>query len=320
MPANDDPILPEYWGAIEPVWTSDTPVDADTRRYINVPQTSLYGDPLYGKPRGVKFDQGLVGWVRASLFSAATGAPLVVDIGGYSTDPSIDVRIVEASGVDPRVYEPDAPAELAADGASIAFEVPPEVSNVSGVYRAQMRVVDGNGVERCRDEFWLYVDRGFWTTDGSVPTDSGPPTFAEIRTSLRDHPAANRLLGDYEYDPAEIGWGVVSAVQRFNNELPPLPRNYLLTTTNIPGEWRRQILNGSLSYLMETAASYFRRGHLPYAAGNLAIDDLAKDKEYQQACRELREDFVRWIRLARTAISISGSHGSVSSGHPNAIR
>jgi len=319
VPENTDPVLPEYFGSIEPVWVPDPTDTAPDRRYVDVPTTRLYGDPLYGKPRGVRFDQGLVGWARSQLFSAATGAPLVIDVGAYSLPPTVAVRIIEASGADPTVYEPDEAAELAADGRSVAFAVPPEVADAAGVYRAMLRVVDAGGIERARDEFWLCVDRGLWTTTGDIPNDVGPPTFAEVRTVLRDHPAANRLLGDYEFDPAEIGMAVVSAVQLFNNSMPPLPPCWLQTTRRMPGPWRRHMLNGTLAYLMETAAAYFRRGHLPYSAGNLAVDDLNKDRDYTAALQALKAEFQQWVRLTRTSISVGAAWGTLGSNYPNSI-
>lgn len=286
------------------------------RRYIDVATTQLYGDSLSGKPRGVRYDQGLTAWARLPLTSPTTGGPLVIDVGLYSTAPTVDVRIVEASGMDPRVYEPDEDAELSSDGRSIVFLVPPEVSNTAGVYRAQARVVDENSVERARDEVWLYVDRGFWTTTGDTPSDNGPPTFAEVRTALRDHPAANRLLGSYEFDAAEIGQAVVSAVGRFNTELPPLPKAYAMSTIRMPSGWRRQFLNATVSYLLETGANYFRRGHLPYSSGGLVIDDLAREKDYLAEAMRLRDEFVRWVKLTRTSISMAAAWGSTGSGLP----
>ena len=287
-----------------------------TRRYIDVRTTQLYNDPLYGKYRGVRFDQGLTAWVRLPLFSGQTGAPQVINVGAYSSSPFVYVRIKENTGVENTTYEPDVSAELSSDGRSIAFLVPPEVADNAGIYRAQARVVDENDVEQARDEVFIYVDRGMWLTDGSTTSDYGPPTFSEVRTAIRDHPGANRLLGDYEFDPAEIGQAVTSAVQEFNNGFPPLPMSMVYTTKTFPRFWRRQLLNGALAYLFETAATYFRRGHLPYNASGLAVDDLAKDKDYQMAVRELRAVYAQWIKTTRAAISVNAAYGSLSSGAP----
>jgi len=311
MAESSDNLLDDFFGPLNPTW-DPTP----SRRVITVATSKLYDDPLYGKTRGVKYDQGLTAWVKLPLTSETTGAPVTIALGNYSSAPVVDVRIREASGADPRVYEPDVPAELADSGTAVMFAVPPEVANMSGVFRAQIRVVDAQSIEKTRDEFWIYVDRGLWTTTGDMPQDIGPPTFSEVRTAMRDHPVANRLLAEYEFDPAEIGMAVVSAVQRFNGELPPLPRQFLMSTINLPGAWRRQLLNGTLSYLFETAATYFRRGDLPYNSGGLAVNDLAKNKDYQQAIDRLREEFLRWIKLTRMSINLAAAHGSVGSGFP----
>jgi hypothetical protein len=310
---DDDQLLEDYFGGLEPVWTGDSPVTT-ARRTVTVPVTKLYGDPLYGKPRGVRIDQGTSSWIRLVLISP-TGGPAVINVGAYSSPPTIAVRYREATGLSNCIYEPDEAdiPELASDGKSISFPVPDEVRDRAGVYRAQLRICTADGDEVARDEVTVLVDRGFWLSDGAAPSsDRGPPTMAEVRTALRDHPGANRLLGDYEFDAAEIGQSIVSGVQTFMNGFPPLPLK--VDTITWPSQWRRQLLDGTTAYLFETAASYLRRGNLPYTAGGLTIDDLKKEPEYLQAAMMYRQRFAEWIKSTRTAISLDAAWGSVSSG------
>lgn len=312
---SDDELLSDYFGPLDPAWTSDSS-DTTSRRTVTVPVTKLYNDPLYGKSRGVRIDIGTNAWIRLVLF-APTGAPAVINVGPYSSPPTIAVRYREATGQVPTMYEPEAAdvPELAADGRSVSFAVPDEVRNRPGVYRAQVRVCSAEGAEVARDEVAVLVDRGFWLADGTAPSDDrGPPTVAEIRTSLRDHPGANRLLGDYEFDAAEVGQAVVSAVLDFVTAFPPASFRPVLDTTTWPAVWRRQLLDGSLAYLFETAAAYCRRGNLPYTAGGLTIDDLKKEPEYLQAAMVYRKRYADWVKSTRTAYSLSAGWGSVSSG------
>lgn len=312
----DDELLGEYFGPLEPSWTEDAPATT-SRRVVTILVTKLYNDPLYGKLRGVRVDQGTSAWIRMVLTSP-TGGPVIINVGPYSSPPVIAVRYREATGQSPCTFEPESTdvPELAADGKSIAFAIPDEVRNLAGVYRAQVRLCDADGNEIMRDETTVLVERGFWLADGSAPSnDRGPPTVAEVRTALRDHPGANRLLGDYEFDPAEIGQAMVSAVQQFMTAFPPLPIK--VNTVTWPSEWRRPWLDGILAYLFETAASYCRRGNLPYTAGGMTIDDLKKEPEYLQAAQIYRQRFAEWTKTTRTALSLRAAWGSISSGLVN---
>ena len=279
--------------------------------YVEAQTTQLYGDPLYGKPRGVRVEQGTTSWVSLPLRDPATGGPLVVAVGGYSTAPVAVARYREAVGANPTVFEVTN-ADLAADGTAARFEVPTEVADVPGVYRAQVRLT-ADAAEIAREEVLVLVDRGLFLTDGSAPSnDRGPPTFAEVRTALRDHPGANRLLGDFEFDPAEVGHALVAAVAAFNAEFPVLPR--LWTTIDFPVAARRPWIDGALGYLFETAAHYHRRGHLPYAAAGLSVDDLAKEKDYFAAAQFYQQRFVRWCRITHARVSHAAAWGTLGSG------
>jgi hypothetical protein len=227
----------------------------------------------------------------------------------------VTIKTIECAIVDKAWQNGWLKPEIAPAKTGKKVAVPDEVRNRPGVYRAQVRVCSAEGAEVARDEVAVLVDRGFWLADGTAPSDDrGPPTVAEIRTSLRDHPGANRLLGDYEFDAAEVGQAIVSAVLDFVTAFPPTSFRPALDTTTWPAAWRRQLLDGSLAYLFETAAAYCRRGNLPYTAGGLTIDDLKKEPEYLQAAMLYRKRYADWVKTTRTAYSLSAGWGSVSSG------
>lgn len=291
-------------------------------RVIDVQTVRLYDDPLYGKPMGVRVDQGSTPTLRVPLTSDQSGAPAVVALGNYSITPVVAARFRESTGGCSTVHEAvDCTLELTADQTAahaVNIPLPVAMGDLPGVFRGQfsLRTADTNE-ERLRNEFWVLVERGFWTVEGAAPSaDRGPPTLAEVRLSVRDHPGANRLLGDYEFDPAEVGFALTSAVQTYNNEFPPLPHQYRLTTINFPGCWRRQLLTGTLAYLFETARAYHRRGHLPYSAGGMSFDDLAKEKDYAAAADQCRQEYVRWVKTQRAKISMDAAWGSLGSGYP----
>jgi hypothetical protein len=307
MPSDDQ----EFFGPLDPVWLGDSDYGP---RYIDVSTTRLYRDALYGKPRAVVVDQGISNAVlRVPLFSDS-GSPLVIDVGSYSVAPTAAARYREAAGNASSVT--DAEATLSSDGTTVGVELPTAVADVPGVYTVQFRVLDGGGYERARNELWVYVNRGLWLSDGSPGVDVGLPTIREVRNAVRDHPGANRLLGDYEFDAAEVASALVSAIQSFNNETPPIDRCF--NTTSWPVGWRRALIDGALAYLFETASDYHRRGELPYSAAGVSINDLSKSPSYIQAAEAYRKRFSRWVIMTKSKISLSQGWGSLGSGYPGA--
>lgn len=301
----------QFFGPPSPVWTED-PVTG--RIYAVVQITKLYGDSLYGRQPGIRLDQGSPVWLKVPMYDQGTGAPLKVTAGQYSTPPTVACRYREASGLDQRIFEPtgaDAVAAVDDTGRFLLLPVPANVVDLPGVYTAQASVRDGAGLERVRNQLTVVVDRGLFLSDGAPPDDRGPPTVAEVRTALRDHPAANRLLGEYEFDAAEIGAGIVSAVQAFHTASPPIP--WRIPTTGWPSGARRQLLDGIMAYLFETAMNYHRRGHLPYSAGGLTVDDLAKEKDYMAAVQFYRDRFDKWAAMTRAKANMAAGWGSLAS-------
>lgn len=308
--AVDDQTLDEAFGTLDPRWVSDDTQDPATR-YIDVRVTRLYQDYLYGKPRGVVVDQGTAtAKLRASLFSPTTGAPIIVQTGPYATAPVVGARYREASGF--AATSLDAAGVLSNDGRTVAIDLPSVVVDLPGVHTLQFRIVDGGGIERVRNEVWVYVDRGLWGSDGGTPMESGALTTAEIRNAIRDHPGANRLLGEFEFDAAEIAMAVVASVQTFNAEFPPMPTK--VSTVNWPVEWRWQLMDGVLSRMFDVAVAYHRRGMLPYSAGNVSINDLQKEMPYLQASQLYGQRFTKWCKFIRTSLSMRGGFASLGSG------
>jgi hypothetical protein len=205
-------------------------------------------------------------------------------------------------------------AQLSAVPDPVLFPVPPEVMDGPGVYTCQARVVAADGGEAARESCFLIVDRGLWAVDGNATDDRGPPTTRELRLAARDHPGANRLLANYDFDYGEIAQSIVAAVQDFNTAMPIVPG--ALSTTTWPTVWRRQLMEGCLAHLFRVLAHYYRRSDLPYSAGGLTIADLSKEKQALQASEMLRQDFLQFCRFQKTRASISAGWGSTSSGWP----
>lgn len=123
----------------------------------------------------------------------------------------------------------------------------------------------------------------------------------DVRFWLRDNdPEANRLLDDYEYSPEEVRQSLTYA-QDYWNETPP----YIGNIDYDRNPFRFHLLQGTVANLLFIAANSYRRNHLSYNAGGLAVDDSDKAQAYEQAGARIWEDYKRWVRLNKRAINAS---------------
>lgn len=131
---------------------------------------------------------------------------------------------------------------------------------------------------------------------------NGNDTFLvenDIRFWLRDNePELNTLLDDYEFSPEEIRQALTYA-QDYWNETPPYIGNMDYDRT----PFRFQLLQGTVGNLLFMAANRYRRNHLQYQAGGLAVDDNNKAQEYDAAGARLWEQYKQWVRMNKRTIN-----------------
>lgn len=275
---------------------------------------ALCPPPLYTATYGEVFDQqlrpsrpaaiirsGTPAAVRLDLFSV-NRRPGVVQLTGYCGSANTAAIFAEAVCGQPIA----AAATLSDDGTYVTAELPAEVYNAPGVYEVEARVQDAAGADRAFSRALVYVE-----PSGFGGWRNGPPPLDDIRWAIRDYPAANKLLGDYQFSDAEVSLAIVQAVRRFNMA-PPLSTLEVRTTT-----WPRQawanLVDGVLADLFVVAASYYRAGHLPYSAGGVSVDDMAKEKDYLSAQAACQAKWEYWIRMTKSAINIMDGFGSLES-------
>jgi hypothetical protein len=123
----------------------------------------------------------------------------------------------------------------------------------------------------------------------------------DIRFWLRDNnPELNTLLDDYEFTPEEIRQALTYA-QDYWNEQPP----YIGSIDYDRTPFRFNLLQGTVANLLFIAANRYRRNHLQYQAGGVAIDDDNKATEYDQAGARLWEQYKQWVRMNKRTINAS---------------
>jgi hypothetical protein len=238
--------------------------------------------------------------IRMPLY-AVSGHPAVVTAGGYCGTPVPDAKIGEA--VFPQPVE-TAPT-LSDDGTTVRVDLPSCVTNNPGVYELDARVLDAQGGAFALSRCWVYVEPSVM---GGY--QKGPPTVDDIRSAVRDYPQANRLLGDYMFSAAEIAQAVVRAVRYFNTAPPDV---CWLRTIDWPRAWWMNLIEGVVAELYAVAASYFRANHLPYSAGGVSVDDMAKEKDYLTADQVYRQRWRDWVKLRKSNINVETGFGSMMS-------
>ncbi len=123
----------------------------------------------------------------------------------------------------------------------------------------------------------------------------------DIRMWLRDNePELNTLLDDYEFSPEEIRQAITYA-QDYWNEQPP----YIGNIDYDRNPFRFHLLQGTVGNLLFMAANRYRRNHLQYQAGGLAVDDQNKSQLYEASAARIWEEFKQWVRMNKRTINAS---------------
>lgn len=145
----------------------------------------------------------------------------------------------------------------------------------------------------------------------------GPLTIAEVRLFTRDVcPENNFLIDEVEFSDTEIAACIRRPIDKFNSILPPLGYNY--DVTNFP--FREPWLVGTIGYLMQIAATWYRRNYLPYSAGGVTIDPRDRAAQYETASKERLNEFLQAITEIKIGINISQGFGGVRSTYGRIFR
>jgi len=142
-----------------------------------------------------------------------------------------------------------------------------------------------------------------------MPCDTGNPqgntgyiSELDVRIFLRDlDPEANLLIKDLEFGTEEIRTAVTLAVDFWNEEPPNFTRaNYTVDTF----PFRYHLLMGTAANLLFIAAHLYRRNKLSYNVPGGAVNDQAKDNDYEQAGARLWQQYIEWVRRKKRELNI----------------
>jgi len=305
--------------------------DCNDQNIINPPITQADGCPVLPKMQCHEIQQGQdarLEWVMrtpdgdpvnltdcaASCASEASTSDETFDAAG--TPPcGITLRIRELSGYDgptDAIYSIDADITEASTGAVKAHALPEAINRYPGVYMEEWALFSADNRMIFSNQAVCFVGRGLFgiSSDGNQ-WNLGPPTISEIRLSMRDNaPNDNLLLDDIEFDAAEITQAVLRPLQFWNETPPPIGQH---TTKTFP--FRELWLKGIQAYLLQIAAANYRRNHLAYNAGGVAVDDKNKARAYEEYANLMMQDFRNMVQAKKVEINIASFSGTVTSNY-----
>ena len=309
-----------------------TDVDCEQQNHITPNQTVVDGCPVLPKLQCHEVQMGqdarllwnfknpggdevnITNCIQACESQGSTSSQLDEAFYAVGTpDCGIELRMRELTGCDSRDKVYCMPVEIidAGTGYVRAASLPEELVRSPGVYLEEWGVFTSDKRMIFSNQCCTFVRRGlFGLSNNPSKRNLGPPTIEEIRLALRDNSAAdNLLIDDVEFDAAEIAQAVLRPLQYWN-EIPP-PIRPVMTTKTFP--FREIWMLGIQAYLLEIAAHNYRRNHLPYNAGGVAVDDKNKEQAYAAKGMQMLQRFQEMARAKKIEINISLFSGSIGS-------
>lgn len=259
--------------------------------------------PVSGRRRAVSSPAGLplsIDWVMTDRSGNALDLTTVAN-------GTVKYKAIDAVPIGGEAWTEFAGTIATAAAGVVTLPIDPTLLTCPAVLTVDVAVVSDAAAMVAANRFILYVDRSGWA---ATADDMGPPSVDEIRLHMRDSgPEDNMWLDAEEFDLAEVANAVEKCVRHWNEALPPIDQKYRTATW----PWRMNMLDGVTSYLYRMAARHYRRVHLPYQAGGLAVDDKNKSAEYEQIAAALWQQYASWVQDQKVVLNVQGAYGVLGS-------
>jgi hypothetical protein len=261
--------------------------------------TEIYKRRVPSKMRGMVTRQSQQIEIALNLLDGA-GNPIDLTMygfpgSGFDPDYTIMAKVAEATGVSPVAGSVSGTVLDSLTG-SVKFTPPGDILVQPGIYLCEVGALATGGLITS-STFYLMVERGLFTVSDVTTCPSYLPSLDELRLALRDSPTGNRLTDEYEFDIAEICQALTMAVIYWN-AAPPIIDEFFSTIT-FPYRWNW--VDGACACLLDLASHHYRRVHLAYQGGGIAVDDLNKAKEYEEAAAGRRQSWEQWVRMNKVS-------------------
>lgn len=265
-----------------------------------------YGEALNTRRAGIATKQNVVETLRLTMRDPS-GNPLDINALetelGKTLEPKVAFR--EATLAELSLVEDTAAFDDKAAGL-ITFTLPSDIRQNAAIYigEAALSEVGSNSEDvYAVTSFYVYVEPSHWSSNNSTLL-----YLDDVRLSLRDSSyLENELLGNHEFDIAELSYAIARTVQYWN-ELPPAVM--MFTTKTFP--FRNLWMTGTQLFLFELLEEHYRRNQFPYSAGGMSIDDKNKHTLYRAAWQDRFGRFT--AELKHQKYRINAGDGIVSVG------
>lgn len=281
-----------------PITSPSTGIQCADLQVIGPRITQLYGINLPTKRRALIASQGQTAVLELQLTDRNGNAVNLTGCGIVDgNEDAAQIKIRECINTNATVYTVAATI-ITADEGTLEIALPTTVTRNPGVYFLEAAILDEDDTIAFSNQFYLWIDRGLFG-DPQYP-HAGPPNLDDIRMALRDNaPEENRLLDDFEYDLAEVCHATEYMCRYWNEAQPPINIGFNTITYPARDHW----LKGICGYLLVIAAHRFRRNHLPYQAGGIAVDDQNKFQQYEVSGQLLIREYKEWVKNKKVQIN-----------------
>ena len=302
-----------------PVIFNSLPSGIDGHRVFVVGDDMHAGCPVLSKtrvvivPRGI---QAIIRWqFRDSDGNGININDLVFDaVSGNTTTtlPPAGQVIFRFANAFPCTAENAVVHQIVGDGYNVGegwvqVEISQKLSDSPGIWQFEIAITDKDGVPNRIDRGLLSIEHGLFPTVASTK-HIGPPTINEIRIHLRDTSFENDLLGDVEFDDAEIIACIVRPIEQWNETSPDVA---YFTADTFP--FRHHWLDAISARLLRIAAHWYRRNNFQSTQGGISIADRAKEREYMAAAKELENEWKEFILRKKLEINLNAAAGIIGS-------
>lgn len=286
---------------------------------IYTPEENCHeGCPMLNKIRNVLLDRGIAAAIRWT-FRDKHGNPVNISACFCSSEESISidqslslVTCIDSGVIKVRfadcmgqcVFEQDGELIDAATG-TVQFAVPEHIYDNSGIYQMSIGVVDSTTDKPVFiEKALLLVEESQW---GNLNQANSPPTISEIQIALNDHAAENELLGETEFDMADITHALVAPIRQWNESPPPIA---YFNCINFPYRyhWRQAVIGELLS----SAVHKYMRNNLNMNHGGVQGNFKDKYKEYLQMVMLYKQEWKEFVEEKK--MSINAQQGIASLG------
>jgi len=130
---------------------------------------------------------------------------------------------------------------------------------------------------------------------------------AKLRRRVKDTEELNYLLGEEEFSDDDLDDALEDALAVWNEEPP------LLVVYDTPDlfPWHTKLIKGAVGELYQMAAASYRRNHLSYQAGGVAVDDKDKFTEYEKIGEMYRAEFNKFVLERKREINFRNLMGII---------